>query len=213
MLKPTSTSRQRGGAGQVVLDPPPGLWCAGTDQRAGMTKRMGGHQQMIGRFATVALCLATVDYLAVGTSGAVAVRHSSSGTSFSVTGTGTGTLKPGPHAFCLNNLVKKNGLTDVCGLMGKITGFSQGGASWSLEVSEKKIGNFRLSGSPIIDPHVILQPSATTISGYSKIVTADTFFSKSGTVTLAAKSGSIPASMATFGGKTISIIGSWHCKA
>ena len=178
-----------------------------------MTKRIGGHQQMIGRLAAVALCLATVGYLAVGTSGAAAVRHGSSGTGFKVTGAGTGTLKPGPHAFCLNNLVKKNGLTDVSGLVGKITGFSKGVASWSLEVSEKKIGEFKLSGSPLVDPHVILQPSATSISGYAKIVPADTFFSKSGTVTPPAESGSISASMATMGGKTISITGSWRCTA
>jgi hypothetical protein len=178
-----------------------------------MTKRMGGHQQMIVRLAAVALCLATVGYLAVGASGAAAVRHSSSGTSFKVTGAGKGALNPGPHAFCLNNLVKKNGLTDVSGLVGKITGFSKGVASWSLDVSEKKIGKFKIPGSPLADPHVILQPNPTSFSGYAKIVPADTFFSKSGKVTLGAESGSISASMATMSGKTISITGSWHCKA
>jgi hypothetical protein len=178
-----------------------------------MTKRMGGHLQMISRFAAVALCLATAGYLAAGTSGAAAVPAPTRGTSFKVTGAGTGTLKPGPYADCLNNLVKKNGLTDVSGLMGKITGFSKGVASWSLEVSEKKIGKFKLSASPIFDPHVILQPSPTSISGYAKIITADTFYSKSGTVTLGAESGSISASMVTTGGKTISITGSWRCKA
>ena len=178
-----------------------------------MAKRMGGHQQMIGRFAAVVLCLATVGYLAVGAPGAAVVPSPAPGTSFKVTGAGTGTLKPGPYADCLNNLVKKNGLTDVSGLEGKITGFSKGVASWSLEVSEKKTGKFTLSSSPLVDPHVILQPMATSISGYAKIVSADTFFSKSGTVTLAAESGSIAAKMATIGGKTISITGSWRCKA
>ena len=104
---------------------------------------------MISRFAAVALCIATVAISPPAPRARPGARAPTRGTKLKVTGAGTGTLKPGPYADCLNNLVKKNGLTDVSGLMGKITGFSKGVASWSLEVSEKKIGKFKLSASPI----------------------------------------------------------------
>jgi hypothetical protein len=183
-------------------------------EEAELTKRMDGCDLTIGRVAAAALCAAAIGYLATGGAGAATVRHGgSSVNTFLVTGAGKGTLHAGPYAGCLNNLVKQNGLTEVNDLVGTISGFSKGIVSWSLNVNEKKTGTFTITGSLITEPTVELAPTPKSFNDYGAIVPKDTFWAKSGTVTVGAETGSIKASMADQVGQKIEISGSWACKA
>ncbi len=177
-----------------------------------MMNRAGGLRTGIGRVAVAALCLGACGYLAAGTASA-SVRHGgSSGTSFTITGAGKGTLKAGSYAICINNLVTKNGLTDVADLVGSISGFTKGVAGWSLDVNEKKIGMFKLSGTPGLEPYAELIPMPKNLSQDMTVIEADTFYAKSGKVTLGAESGSISATLATMTGASILLVGKWTCK-
>jgi hypothetical protein len=44
------------------------------------------------------------------------------------------------------------------------------------------------------------------------VIEADTFYAKSGKVTLGAESGSISATLATMKGASILLVGKWTCK-
>lgn len=177
-----------------------------------MTSRAGGLRTRIGRVAVAALCLGALGYRAAGTASA-SVRHGgSSGTSFTITGAGKGTLKAGPYGLCLNNLVKQNGLTDVADLVGSISGFTKDVQSWSLDVNEKKVGTFKLSVTPGLEPYAELIPSPKNLSQDLTVIGADTFYAKSGKVTLGTESGSISATLATLKGASILLVGKWTCK-
>ncbi|MFZ0059816.1 MAG: hypothetical protein WAL35_07205 [Acidimicrobiales bacterium] len=198
--------------GSAILRPSGGV--ERPPEEANVTKRTGDHHEMVGRFAAAILCLGAAGSLAAGGADAAPVRHGGSTTdTFHISGAGKGTLHAGPLSGCLNNLVKTNGLTDVNGLVGMISGFSKDVKSWSLTVTEKKTGKFVITGSLLGGPKVELVPSPTTLSEFAKVVPEDTFYGKSGTVTLGAETGSIAASLATVAGQQIEISGSWRCKA
>ncbi|HXZ83395.1 MAG TPA: hypothetical protein VED84_06585 [Acidimicrobiales bacterium] len=179
-----------------------------------MAKRRRGHDRLMGWVAALALFVGATGFVGAGATSASTVRHGSAAkTSFQITGAGKGALRAGPFAGCLNNLVKTNGLTDVNDLVGSISGFSEGVQSWSLLITEKKTGKFEISGALTAEPRVELQPSPKNLAQESMILPKDTFYAKSGTVTVAAETGSISASLATMNGATIEISGSWSCKS
>lgn len=165
--------------------------------------------QITGRIAAAALCAAATGYLAVGTAGASnAPAKSSPVNIFKISGAGSGTLHPGPYSGCNNIDVKSDGFTNFNDLVGPISGFTKNVASWTLDVTENKAGTFKITGSYAKDPTVSLIPITTPATTAIKW----TFFAKSGTLTIAAESGSISASMSDRSGQRLKISGGWNCK-
>ncbi|MFI5036384.1 MAG: hypothetical protein ACHQFZ_09305 [Acidimicrobiales bacterium] len=168
----------------------------------------GRRGQWATRTLAVALGMAAFVQIGIGPSGA-----SSKGAAvftFKITGVGNGTLHAGPIALCANTDVKHIGLTGVDGMIGSVSGFPKGASSWGLQIEEKKTGTFKITGSYTNDPTVELRPTMSGVTGMATAIKW-TFWAKSGTVTLAAESGTISASMSNQSGQKIKITGSWKC--
>lgn len=175
-----------------------------------MTKWVSKRPQIRSRIGAATLA-AGVAWLAVGAAAAARAEiEGGPATVFQISGAGKGTLRAGPYGGCLNNLVKSNGLTAVNDLVGTISGFTKDVANWGLDVTEKKTGTFKLTGSFVSEPMVELSASPTGLNFAA--VQTDQFFAKSGTLTVGAETGSIKASLSNSAGQTLTISGSWVCK-
>ena len=162
------------------------------------------------RRSVAVLCGASLCVVAAGVATAGLGAATSPVNTFRVSGAGSGTLDAGPYSGCLNTLVKTNGLTAVNDLVGSISGFTKGVANWSLDVTEKKTGTFTITGSLLVDPTVEFSASPKGLDFAA--VLNDRFWAKSGTLTIAAETGSIDATFASTAGQTLKISGAWKCK-
>ncbi len=172
-----------------------------------MTTRTNKRAQMTGRIAAAALCVSVTGYLAVGTAAASKTPAKGSPVNtFTISGAGHGTLHFG-HSVTAG-CVDIGGSTSVSDLVGPISGFTKNVTYWNLDVIENNRGTFKITGSPIKQPHVVFDPEPLGKTSAKWDFTATT-----GTVTIAAKTDSISASMRDVAGQTVKISGSWTCKA
>lgn|SRR5487761_2013977 len=141
----------------------------------------------------------------------IATASGATGTILRVSGVGRGTLKPGKYSGCLDSNIATNGLIAVNGLVGNVSGLSSDVASWSLDVTERKVGTYKFDGSYTSEPTAELF-AAPKDNSYSK-VTKDQFFARRGSITVGSGTGSIDAYFMNMAGKTIKVVGSWSCKA
>ena len=176
--------------------------------------RTGEQARVTGRVATALLCAAAIGCFAVGPAAASkAFAEGSPVNTFKVSGAASGTLRPGPYAGCNNLGVKSDGFTNLNDFVGSISGFTTNVASWSLDVTEKRTGTFKITGSFVNQPIVSLFPNPKNFHVAFPQGLQWRFSATSGTVTVGSESGSVSASMSDRSGQTLKIFGSWLCKS
>jgi hypothetical protein len=132
---------------------------------------------------------------------------------YTLTGSGKGTLSEGPAAICLAG-PEAGGVIELNGLVGSISGYGNV-ASWTLVVNESKDGTFKVRGLGGKGPAISLNPrlkDQNQAQGDKEALDGT-----SGTVTVDGQAGSLKATVRNVTskgyGNTIKISGSWSCPA
>jgi hypothetical protein len=132
---------------------------------------------------------------------------------YTLAGSGKGTLSEGPAAVCLAG-PEAGGVIELSGLVGSISGYGNV-ASWTLVINEDKDGSFKIHGIGGKGPAISLNPHLKNQNQAQG--DKEELDGTSGTVTLHGQAGSLKTTVRNVTskgyGNTIKISGSWSCPA